>query len=515
MSKNLVLAFTLSLAVYAGWAYWMQKQYPPRKAPAAAAAQGEPRLAENKLAPSISPKTVPLEGQSPRKSAPLAGIPFRTPETELMFSPRGAGIASFQYFGPVSIAELVPHSEPGFFATMTDVEFRLKERTNDAITFTAEPARGVVVEKVFRWSGNGLGSITITAVNRTAKSVELPAWGMHLGPGIGTVATEKEENPKLWKAVYVAKQEGRKNPVVNDLSSKKPQDGWLWAGVDNRYFLAAIIPQNWRAGDIAYAKKEDAPSLYAVADNAVLQPGQPKTWSVQFYFGPKDYRQLTSLGHGLDRAVDFGFFGPLGKFIMKILYFNHKITGNYGWAIILLTLLVQAVMFPLTLKSFKANLIMRKIQPKLQEIQKRNKDNPQRMNAEMMELYKKQGANPFGGCLPMLLQLPVFVALFTALRNSWDLHGAHFMLWIGDLSAKDPYYVLPIVMGGIMFFQNKMTLATQGTDPSQAAVMKWMPVIFTFMFLSFPSGLVLYWLVSNVIGFGQQLYLQRKMEGTV
>ena len=154
-------------------------------------------------------------------------------------------------------------------------------------------------------------------------------------------------------------------------------------------------------------------------------------------------------------------------------------------------------------------IIMKKVQPELQKLQQKYKNDKQRLNQEMMELYKKHGANPFGGCLPMLLQIPVFFALFTLLRNLWDLHGAPFIFWIHDLSAKDPYYVLPIVMGGIMFFQQKNSMT--GGDPSQTAVMKWMPVIFTFMFLSFPSGLVLYWLTSSIIGFAQQKYIQKKM----
>jgi YidC/Oxa1 family membrane protein insertase len=153
--------------------------------------------------------------------------------------------------------------------------------------------------------------------------------------------------------------------------------------------------------------------------------------------------------------------------------------------------------------------VMKKIQPEMQAIQKKYKDDPKRMNQEVMDLYKRHGTNPLGGCLPMLLQIPVFFSLFTALRNSWDLHGAPFIFWIKDLSAKDPFYVLPLVMGGIMFLQQN--LSPQTGDPSQAAMMKWMPVIFTFMFLTFPSGLVLYWLINSTWGFAQTMYLQKTM----
>jgi len=240
-----------------------------------------------------------------------------------------------------------------------------------------------------------------------------------------------------------------------------------------------------------------------------LKPGEKKTWEAQFYIGPKDYARLKLLGNGLDRAVDFGFFSPLAKLANSSLVYFHKLTGNYGAAIIILSVLIQLMLTPLSFKSYKAMAVMKKIQPEMKSIQDRYKDDPKRMNQEIMELYKRHGTNPLGGCLPMMLQIPVFFSLFTALRNSWNLHGATFVFWIKDLSAKDPFYVLPLVMGGIMFLQQHMN--PQTSDPSQAAMMKWMPVIFTFMFLNFPSGLVLYWLINSTWGFAQSMYLQKKM----
>jgi len=226
-----------------------------------------------------------------------------------------------------------------------------------------------------------------------------------------------------------------------------------------------------------------------------LKAGEKRVWSAQFYLGPKDYDHLIKLGGGLDRAVDFGFFAPLAKLANSALVYFHKLTGNYGMAIIILSVIIQLLLTPLSFKSYKAMAVMKKIQPEMQSIQK------------VMDLYKRHGTNPLGGCLPMLLQIPVFFALFTALRNSWSLHGAPFVFWIKDLSAKDPFYVLPLVMGGIMFLQQHMN--PQTSDPAQAAMMKWMPVIFTFMFLTFPSGLVLYWLINSTWGFAQTMYLQK------
>jgi YidC/Oxa1 family membrane protein insertase len=411
---------------------------------------------------------------------------------------------------------LVPHSDPGFFATMTQAEFSLKNKTENSITFSAEPMKGFIIEKSYNWVDGGIGRIVITTENRTRKTIEIPEWSLHLGPGIGTVPSEKEENPKLWQASYAVTQADRKLPVTKNLAKETPDTDWLWAGVHNRYFLAAAMPENWPYKKLVYEPKitgkEKVPGLSAPVEKTLLAPGAKQEWSLNFYIGPKNYRHLMTLGHGLDRSVDFGFFGPIGKAILKVLYFNHRLTGNYGWAIILLTIMVQILMSPLTYKSFKATMIMKQLQPKLQQIQTKHKGNSSRLNQEMLELYRKNGANPFSGCLPMVLQIPIFFALFTALRNSWDLHGAYFALWVTDLSAKDPYYVFPIVMGAVMFFQQKFTMAAPaGGDPAQMAVMKWMPVIFTFMFLSFPAGLVLYWMTSSIIGFGQQMYLQKRM----
>ena len=167
-------------------------------------------------------------------------------------------------------------------------------------------------------------------------------------------------------------------------------------------------------------------------------------------------------------------------------------------------------MFPLTFKSLKATAAMKKLQPEITRLQQRYSKEPAKLNAEMMELYKKHGANPLGGCLPMLIQMPVFIALFNALRNAWELHGAAWIFWIKDLSAKDPYYVLPLLMGGLMFAQNRMSPAV-GVDPAQQKMMTFMPVIFTVMFLNFPSGLVLYWMTNSLVSTLQQIVLRDRL----
>jgi YidC/Oxa1 family membrane protein insertase len=516
MNKNLFTAIALCLVIYIGWATWVEKNYGGKTAPKPRAENTLPQrtsIGNAAHQSTISPSTVKMSSPANAK-VEMALIPFKTPHAAVLFNPRGAGISSYRFFGPVYESELVPDGDPGFFATMSDVDFAVKGQTADAITFAAEPSPGLSIEKTYTWPKDGLGRIEITVENKTKNSVELPEWGIHLGPGMDTVQSDRTDLQRQTKAMFAVNQEGRKNAVTKDLAKESYENGWLWAGVENRYFLAAIVPDQWQAGKIEFSKKDtekvkDAPALSAMAEKSVLAPGEKKTWSVAFYMGPKDYRKLTAMGHSLDRAVDFGFFGIIGKLALKVLYFNYGLTKNYGWAIIMLTLCLQLLMIPLTAKSFKANMIMRKIQPKLQEIQKKHKDNPQRLNQEMMELYRTEGANPFGGCLPMLLQMPIFIALYNALKNSWDLHGSTFALWITDLSAKDPYFVLPVMLGLIMFFQQKIMMP-QGGDPTQAMMMKIMPVMMTVFFISMPSGLGLYWLTNSILGFSLQLYLQKK-----
>jgi YidC/Oxa1 family membrane protein insertase len=238
------------------------------------------------------------------------------------------------------------------------------------------------------------------------------------------------------------------------------------------------------------------------------------TLQYQLYAGPKGYTQLGLYQKDLQAAVDFGMFSALGKWILKVVYWLQERTGNYGWAIVILTIGLQILMFPLTIKSFKATLAMKKLQPQIAALQKNFKSDPKRLNIEMMNLYKKSGTNPFGGCLPMLLQLPIFWALFTTLRNAYELRGAPWIGWIHDLSAADPYHVLPVVMGGAMFFQQRMAGAT--TDPTQKQMMWMMPIMFTVMFFNFPAGLVLYWLTNNLITMafqgGLMRYNQKKPE---
>ena len=294
-----------------------------------------------------------------------------------------------------------------------------------------------------------------------------------------------------------------------------------WTALHDPYFAAALMPEG---KGVAASVRKEAPGqpLVALAAPAqTLQPGGEATQKFALYAGPKDLDRLKAAGSDLDNLLDLGWFDLLARPALYLLRFLHRFSGNYGLAIILVTLLQKVVFHPLTAKSLRSMQAMQALQPKLAALQERYKNNPQKKQQETMELYKKHGVNPMGGCLPMLLQIPIFIALYNALSNSVEMWRAHF-LWIKDLSQPDalftidiwglknyPFNLLALFMGASMFVQQKMT-PTAG-DPRQAKMMLYlMPTMFTFMFWSFPSGLVLYWLVNNVLQIGQQYWLQSR-----
>ena len=226
--------------------------------------------------------------------------------------------------------------------------------------------------------------------------------------------------------------------------------------------------------------------------------------TIVLYAGPKEYSRLESFRIGLEETIPLGWFWFIGLPLFHLMKWLYKILGNYGIAIILITALIKVIFSPLTHKSYKSMKEMQKLQPKITALQKKFKDDKQKLNIEMMNLYKTHKVNPVSGCLPMVIQIPVFIALYNVLSYAIELRHAPFFWWIQDLAAMDPYYILPVVMGISMLIQQWMTPTAPTADPIQSKMMLLMPVIFTFMFLSFPSGLVLYWLVNNVLSIAQQ-----------
>ncbi|MFA6316686.1 MAG: membrane protein insertase YidC [Elusimicrobiota bacterium] len=528
MNKNLLLAVSLSLLVYVGWYALVERRLapnPPAGKPAAAghAAGAAPAAAPAGGAFEVRSETgavAPLSSAGPgrkvgeardRAKLEAESEKISLGEAELLVHPAGAAVVSCKYKGPLGLVELVEDPTPGFFATWPELMFSRQPSAPGVARWSASRPDGLKVTKDLSWKGAGsLPLLTVRVSNPTKAAKPVGSWALSLGPGLGTVDSEKEENPKVWRALGLTPEGKSTRGRIEAFKDGTHKTGFRWIGVDNRYFLAALTaPQSFERIDVSHP-----PMVWFVAPSADLGPGAERAWEIPFYLGPKGHGMLASFDAGLERSIDLGFFASIGRLIMKLLGWLHGLTGNWGWAIILLTVVVQIVLFPLSYKTLKSAAAMKKVQPQMQKLQQQYAKDPQRLNTEMMDLYKRSGANPLGGCLPLLVQMPVFIALYNALRSSWELHGATWVFWVKDLSAKDPFYILPVVMGGLMFLQNKFSPSAP-TDPMQAKMMTWMPVIFTFMFLNFPSGLVLYWLTNSVITVVEQVALKGHLEKEV
>ncbi|WP_029654938.1 membrane protein insertase YidC [Marinobacter daepoensis] len=297
-----------------------------------------------------------------------------------------------------------------------------------------------------------------------------------------------------------------------DLSEKRVNqpvtNGWL--AFLQHYFLTAWVPERDQKAQYQTTRRGDLHVMGFVYPATTVAPGESAEVGATAYVGPKIIDRLEALAPNLDRTVDFGWLFFISLPLFYILEWFYALVGNWGVAIILLTVLVKAVFFHLSATSYRSMAKMRAVAPQLTRLKELYGDDRQRMSQEMMALYKREKINPLGGCLPILVQMPVFISLYWVLFESVQLRHAPFMLWIQDLSQMDPYFILPILMGASMFIQ--MSLNPTPPDPMQAKIMKLMPLIFTVFFLWFPAGLVLYWLVNNILSISQQWYITRKIE---
>jgi len=300
----------------------------------------------------------------------------------------------------------------------------------------------------------------------------------------------------------------------------------LWCGFEDKYFLSAAVGVKGSIASVQYRQNNSYVENVINSPHLSLAPGATATVSYRLYFGPKDLIILKAQGSRLEEVIDFGWFSAIAKPLLYALQFFYKYVHNYGLAIIIITIILKALFYPLTNKSYKSMKDMQKLQPMMAELKEKHKNDRDAMNKSVMELYKTHKVNPMGGCLPMVIQIPVFFALYKALMFSIELRHAPFMLWIQDLSAPDALFgvipaglpliggfavgPLPLLMGVTMFIQQKMTPSNM--DPAQAKMMMALPFVFTFMFLNFPSGLVLYWLVNNILTIAQQAYINKTLK---
>ena len=466
------------------------------------------------------------------------------------FTNRGGELISWQlkeYLKDGAPVELVPRDlppeEPWPFSLVFDDEMltalaheglyqpsvprlQLTNRTAASLTFEYEDASGLHVRKTFAFDPGLQPYFVILTIEASLGSQPLNPtirWGPALGgveASVGGFQTPRQ-GPQgvLYGRVLtdgILDEPNLEHIRAADAVRRSTYEGQLaFLGVDNHYFVTAALPMS-REATVSYRpvplppSESNGQSRDLMAFDLFLPDGVA---NLPFFLGPKDFDILEAADPILVRAIDFGWLGWLIVPLHRSLKWIHGSIGNWGWSIIVLTILINVVIFPLRHKSVVSMRKMQELQPEMKAIQERYKHlkatdpDKQKMNKEIMGLYRDRGVNPASGCLPMILTMPILFAFYRLLSAAIELRGAPFMLWIDDLSLPDPLYVTPIVMGASMVLQQKMTPSQ--ADPTQQKIMMIMPVVFTFMFLGFPSGLVLYWLTSNVFGIGQQLVTNR------
>ncbi len=529
MEKRAIIAAVLSIAVFYGYYLLFpppQKEIPKQPAKQLAAATPGASTSikdEKKTATRSLPQTT---------TAGAKDVVVDTGLYSAVFSTQGGSLKSFvlkKYKETNSIngkpVALINESDPALYALQTDssgmqlapstvydasaASLAVKNGEKRQLDFIYTSPQGFTVKKSYIFHGGGydidlVNEITNGGKEKISGTLQL-IFPYHV--------EDKTKQSRFEVSGPVTYADNKLNTdTLKDLASKSKNYGKLqWTGFADKYFLGAVLSKENSIDSVNISK-----SANNIITSTLLSPAfniaedQTYTISYKLFFGPKDLDVLKAQGGGLEQALDLGWFSALAKPLLHILTFFYKYTHNYGMAIIIITVILKILFFPLTHKSYKSMKEMQKLQPMMLELREKFKNDREALNRATMELYKTHKVNPLGGCFPMLIQIPVFFALYKALMFSIELRHAPFMLWITDLSAKDPYYVTPIIMGATMFIQQKMTPTTM--DPTQAKMMMAMPIVFTFMFLNFPSGLVIYWLVNNILTISQQAYINHLLK---
>ncbi|CAH2032714.1 membrane protein insertase YidC [Trichlorobacter ammonificans] len=383
----------------------------------------------------------------------------------------------------------------------------LKKGESKQLVFTHISTQGYVVRKTYSLHGDGYGMQLETQLINNSQAPLVGSLQQIISAPF-EVNTKDSRYETYGSTLFAEKSLHTNAPKDVASAAKKYEKPAAWSGITDKYFLTAILAEQGSIASVEI-RKSQAGYLESIAATPQLSvaPGQAVAVQHRLFVGPKDIDILKAQGSDLEQSLDLGWFTVLAKPMLHALKFFYGYIPNFGVGIIIITVILKILFFPLTHKSYKSMKDMSKIQPKMVALKEKYKNDKEAMNRAVMELYREHKVNPLGGCLPMLVQIPVFFALYKALMFSIELRHAPFMLWITDLSDKDPYYITPILMGATMFIQQKMTPSNM--DEMQQKIMLALPVVFTFMFLTFPSGLVLYWLINNILTIGQQMYINK------
>ncbi len=393
------------------------------------------------------------------------------------------------------------------------INYALLEGTPDEITINNDSSdvvfvatvNGVQVTKTYRFNAANYNFDLLVGIVNISDKIQQGR--INLSHKHNHIEDDKSQARSFYGPVSYSSGKLIEDKTKNLDTAKIYPENTVWSGYMTKYFISAVAPvDNFETVRVSY-NQTFVENLFT-SKSFSLNPGNASNFSYSAYIGPKEIEHLTAADHNFVESIHYGFLQPLSKPLMSVLRFFYSYLGNYGFAIILLTVCIKLIFWPLTQKSYKSMRGMQKLQPEMKKIREKFASDKQKMNQEIMKFYKEQKVSPLGGCLPMVIQIPVFFALYSALMGAIELRHAPFLLWITDLSAKDPYYVTPIIMGVTMFLQQKMTPTS--LDPTQEKLMLFMPIIFTVMFLNFPSGLVVYWLINNLLTILQQYLIRRQ-----
>jgi YidC/Oxa1 family membrane protein insertase len=553
MDKKALTAIVLSIMVVFIYQAYFAPPPPPKQSGTAIKETPAAPAAKQAMAPTPERKaTVPVKTKPAAAPAVLPGkeITVDTKLYKAVFTTKGGTLKSFKLKDyrktPTKDAELIElvqvkegmsgplgmtFSESdiaipadGMYETATTALDLIKTPERNSLTLSQFYPGQIKVEKIYTFNPSGFNlDLEVRVYNLSGAPINqnaLLSWHEYVDPKVKT-DSYTHEGPVIFVANSVEREE-----VKNITKEKIFGPDVAWGGFETKYFIAAMIPQNPSLTSLVVS--QDSRNLVSTSlkgPKHLIPAGQSGSFSYTLFLGPKDHSILKALGVGLENAIDFGSWMKwLAMPMLVILKYINNFVNNYGITIIILTILIKIAFWPLGNKSYKSMKEMQKLQPKLIELREKYKGDKQKIGQETMAMYKAHKVNPLGGCLPMVVQIPVFFGLYKTLLYAIELRHAPLCLWIQDLSAPDtlfghiPSWIpaiggfalgpLPIVMGATMFIQQKMS--PPAGDPMQQKVMLIMPVVFTFLFLDFPSGLVLYWLFNNILSIGQQYYILKK-----
>ena len=380
------------------------------------------------------------------------------------------------------------------------------------VTLTGKSDSGLQVKKIFEFTkGSYLVKVNYQITNEGDTN-----WQGYMNTQLLRTSPEEDKSSIFHVGSYIGAsysnpgQHKYKKVTFKDMSkgnlNANAQGGWV--AMQQHYFLSAWVPDT-ESRHVIYTRAVDNDyTIGLVSEPIIVKPGMTTETGAKLYIGPEVTSELQKIAPGLDLTVDYGWLWFLSSLLFSLMKAIHGVVGNWGWSIVLVTMLIKLAFYRLSASSYRSMAGMRNLQPKLQALRERFGDDKAKMSQATMELYRQEKVNPLGGCLPILIQIPVFIALYWVLLESVELRQAPFIFWIKDLAAADPYHVLPIIMGGTMLIQQRLNPAPP--DPMQAKIMMFLPILFTVLFWNFPSGLVLYWIVNNTLSILQQWYITRK-----